>query len=200
MVLLALPVLGAVFGALAVFVSIKALFWPAQPRRVPLFGWRLQGLIPGHQEAVAKALGRMVEERVLSRPDLFARLVDPALRAEIVGSLTVALESRVRAIIPGVVPAVAAVAAAGLVRRVAERELGHLVNRYLEQLAERVEGGLGLGKLVEERVRGLTPEEMEDLVTAVVGPQLRRMQVLGALFGLVVGLGQAAVLWPFMRR
>ncbi|MHB0886426.1 MAG: DUF445 domain-containing protein [Bacillota bacterium] len=195
-----MPVLGAVFGALAVFVSLKALFWPAEPRRVPLLGWRLQGLIPGHQEAVAKALGRMVEERVLSRPDLFARLVDPALREEIVSSLAVALESRVRAIIPGIVPAVATVAAAGLVRRVAERELGHLVSRYLDQLAERVEGGLGLGKLVEERVRGLTPAEMEDLVTGVVGPQLRRMQVLGAFLGLVVGLGQAAVLWPFIGR
>ncbi|MHB8758253.1 MAG: DUF445 domain-containing protein [Bacillota bacterium] len=195
-----MPFLGAVFGALAVFVSLKALFWPAEPRRVPLLGWRLQGLIPGHQEAVAKALGRMVEERVLSRPDLFARLVDPALREEIVSSLAVALESRVRAIIPGIVPAVATVAAAGLVRRVAERELGHLVSRYLDQLAERVEGGLGLGKLVEERVRGLTPAEMEDLVTGVVGPQLRRMQVLGAFLGLVVGLGQAAVLWPFIGR
>lgn len=200
MALLALPVLGAVFGALAVYVTIKALFWPARPRRIPILGWRLQGIIPGHQEAVAKALGRMVEERVLSRPDLFARLVDPGLRAEIVSSLAVALESRVRAIIPGVIPAVAAAAAAGLVRRVAERELGHLVNRYIDQLAERIEGGLGLGKLVEERVGSLTPEEMEDLVTGVVGPQLRRMQALGAAFGLVVGLGQAAVLWPFMGR
>ncbi len=200
MVLLALPVLGATFGALTVFITIKTLFWPARPWRVPLFGWRVQGLIPGHQEAVAQALGRLVEERVLSRPDLFAQLVDPALRGEIAASLAAALESRVRALIPGIVPAAAAVAVAGLVRRVAEREIGNLTARYLDQLAERVEGGLGLGKLVEERVKALTPEEIESLVAGIAGPQLRWLQVMGALFGLAVGLGQAAVLWPFVGR
>ncbi len=198
--LLALPILGAVLGGLATFVAVRSLFWPAGPVRLPIVGWTVQGLIPGHQKEAARALGRMVEERVLSRPDLFAKLVDPVLRGELADSLASALETRVRAAIPGVVPTFAAVGVAALVRRVVQRELGNLIGLYLDRLAERVEGGLGLGKLVEDRVMALSPADIERLVRGVAGPQLRWVQVLGALFGLVIGTGQALLIWPLIGR
>ncbi|HEY3316727.1 MAG TPA: DUF445 family protein [Bacillota bacterium] len=198
--LLALPILGALLGGFAAFIAVKSLFWPARPVRLPILGWRIQGLIPGHQEEAAKALGRLVEERVLSRPDLYAKLVDPVLRGELVGSLAAALETRVRALVPGIIPAFAATAVAALVRRVAQRELGSLLGLYLDRLASRVEGGLGLGKLVEDRVMALSPNDLEELVKGLAGPQLRWVQALGVLFGLVVGLGQAVLIWPLVSR
>jgi len=200
MILLSLPILGAVLGALVAFISVKILFWPARPRALPLVGWRVQGIVPGHREAIARALGTLVEERILSRPDLYARLVDPVLRGVAVGALAEAVGSRVRALIPAIVPAVAAAAVAGLVRRVAERELGFLISGYLDRLAEMVEGGLGLGRLVEERVMALTPEEIEELAMAIAGPQFRWLQAFGAIFGLIVGAAQAVILWSLLGR
>lgn len=74
--LIAVPVIGAIIGYATNWIAVKMLFRPHKEVRV--FGWKLPftpGVIPKGQGRLARAVGRVVEEQLLTREVLEEELL-----------------------------------------------------------------------------------------------------------------------------
>ena len=74
--LIAVPIIGAIIGYATNWIAVKMLFRPHKEVRV--FGWKLPftpGVIPKGQGRLARAVGRVVEEQLLTREVLEEELL-----------------------------------------------------------------------------------------------------------------------------
>lgn len=74
--LIAVPVIGAIIGYATNWIAVKMLFRPH--KEVKVFGWKLPftpGVIPKGQGRLARAVGRVVEEQLLTREVLEEELL-----------------------------------------------------------------------------------------------------------------------------
>ncbi len=80
------PLLGAIIGYVTNRIAIKMLFRPSNPKRI--FGVRVPltpGVIPRNRFDLARTIGRMVSEQLLSPQALREQLENPEFRNRIVG-------------------------------------------------------------------------------------------------------------------
>ncbi|MGA0869065.1 MAG: DUF445 family protein, partial [Planctomycetota bacterium] len=65
----------------------------------------------------------------------------------------------------------------------------------LERLEQAVEAGIDVQKMVREKVEAFPVERLEKLVLKVASRELRAIEILGGLLGVLIGIGQVAVIW-----
>lgn len=79
------------------------------------------------------------------------------------------------------------------------QELALLLDRYLEQDIENIMAQvipiLELDKVIVDRVKATTPEELETAVQSIVKSELQAIVNLGGILGFLVGLGQSIFYW-----
>lgn len=174
---------GALSGGITNAVAVWMLFHPHDPARIGPF--TLQGAIPKNKARLAKSVGKVVGERLLTPDDLSRRLSDPALRAafdravggavqELLarehGPLADALGAEARRAIESALPALAT--------RVADQAGDHFaspaflaqVERLLAQLSEQL-GQTRIGASLNAEERQALKRRVEQWATGVAEGQ-----------------------------
>ena len=195
--LLSLPLVGALIGWITNVIAIRMLFRPRRAFVMPLLGLKLQGLLPMRQNELAASLGEVVEKELLSPEDLWRQLNTPEMQQELMQLLGRVLSERLREKLPFLPPALRDWAGRSLEEAI-EREAPSLWLQLEKQMAGAMVSKLGLAGIVEERVRSLDLNALESLAYRIASHELRYIEVLGAVLGLVIGLLQALALylWP----
>lgn len=153
---------GAISGGVTNAVAVWMLFNPHEEKRFGFF--RLTGAIPKNKPRLAKSIGRVVGEKLLTPEDLASRLNSPAVR----GAFDDAVGGTVRRLLSEEHPALAERFSAetrervdAAIQDVSVRLAGRLAGwMATPAFAELV--GKGLGRLREE----LGPRPVGDLLTA----------------------------------
>ncbi|HHY91848.1 MAG TPA: DUF445 family protein [Firmicutes bacterium] len=191
MVYAVLGLTGALIGWLTNVVAVWLLF---RPRRAVHVGpWQLQGLLPQRQKEIARSIGEAVEKELLTSTDLTSRLNDREWKAALVVTLTdkagTELEHRLPAYLPG------------SLRKWLREQLERVVQREGAGAIEAVLAGvttnlreLHVGDIVEQRLAAFPLEHLEALSWQVAGRELRYIEYIGGVLGLLIGLAQAALL------
>lgn len=186
----ALPALGSFIGWITNRLAIRLLFRPHRPVR--LLGVEVQGLLPRRRAELAKSVGRVLEERILTPEGLAARMQDPAVVSGVVETLKdVARQAfNERA---GYLPSIIANPLSDYVAATVEREAeGFLTDRAGDWLAG-LARELGVATTVQAELDALSLDDLEALVLELASRELRHIEILGAALGLIIGLFQAAV-------
>ena len=181
------PLLGGVIGYLTNRLAVKMLFRPIRP--VNLLGLRIQGLIGRRQQALAESLGRVVSDHLVEHQDIIESLgkvdVEELLSSAIADGLRPKVEEwrsfpllggfltdeRVESIRDGLVT--------GLLKH---------EDKILAALESAIESGLDIREMVTEKVRAFPVETLETLVLEVASRELRMIEWLGGLLGVIIGL------------
>ena len=137
---------GALAGGLTNAIAIWMLFHPYEPKGLRPF--KLQGAIPKNKARMAKSIGRMVGQRLLTPDDVVARLSDPAVREAFdravtgyvarvletdLGSLRASLPPPVVAELEGLAQSLGPAVATSLATFATTSEFEEVVRRYLER-------------------------------------------------------------------
>jgi uncharacterized membrane protein YheB (UPF0754 family) len=77
-------------------------------------------------------------------------------------------------------------------RRAADALTESIVAAAKEKLPAAI-AELDLGSIVKEKVNNYPVEKLEDLVLSVAKEHLRKIEFFGALFGFIIGIGQAVI-------
>lgn len=188
------PLIGALIGWITNWLALRLLFRPHRP--VGLLGLRLQGLLPRRRGELAATVARVVEQELLSREHLAARLLAAGARDEIAAALVGAVREAVRGRMPVFVPRVLADGFMGYVEQVTREEVNRFSDQRLPDLLDGLLAGMDVAATIRERLNALDLTELEALVHRLAAQELRHIELLGAVVGGLVGLVQAlAVVW-----
>ena len=94
---LAGPLIGAVIGYCTNYIAVKMLFLPRKEIRV--FGHRLPftpGAIPKGQPRLAKAIGGVIENKLLTREDIESRLLSETAESKVADAVMQRLSGNIR--------------------------------------------------------------------------------------------------------
>jgi len=189
-----IPCVTTLIGWLTNVVAVKMLFHPR--KAVSLFGWRFQGAIPKRREALARSLAEVFEKELLSSSDIASHIGHIDVEGEVEQVLDVRLQSFVEGLkekMPMIgmflTDQLAEKLAGGLKEEVL-KELPELKNRFSDQFGE----SLDIRALVEEKIQGFSLLKLEKLILRVATRELRAIEVLGGVLGLVIGLIQVALM------
>lgn len=188
-----LPLISALIGYLTNVVAIKMLFWPRMP--INLLFFSLQGLLPKRKMQLASSLGDLVEEQLLSLDDLFEKIDTPEVRKIVSQQIVMAVRDRLGDIIPTIIPVKITKVVADGVERLILQEIDNIFNRIMESGQEYLKNEIKISRIVENKVNAFNLDQLEKLIRSVSSPELRAIEILGGVLGLIIGIIQDGILW-----
>jgi uncharacterized membrane protein YheB (UPF0754 family) len=190
---IAVPLLGGVIGYLTNRIAVKMIFRPIRP--VNLLGLRVQGLIGRRQQELAERIGTVVGDHLVRHQDI----VEGFHKVDLEGLLGDVLERGLRPKIDELrnLPLIGGFLTP---ERIADLRgslaRGILTHRetILERLEEAVEQGIDIEHLVREKVAAFPVEKLESLVLQVASRELRAIELLGGVLGVLIGVLQVVTI------
>jgi uncharacterized membrane protein YheB (UPF0754 family) len=189
-----IPAIGGLIGWSTNWLAVKMIFRPIKPRR--FLGIRVQGLIGRRQQDLAKAIGRVVGNHLVEHKDVVKSLN----KLDFGGILGSVLDK-------GLAPKIQELRGLPLIggflteERVADirNSIVDGIMKHRETVMDEVERGLAKGldvpALVEKKVAGFAIEKLEAIILEVASRELRAIEVLGGVLGVLIGLLQVGFLW-----
>src|SRR5210317_1838791 len=137
--LYSLPFIGAVIGWLTNYIAIKMLFHPRN--EVRLFFIPVQGVFPKRQEALARKLGIIVSEELVSAQDVTAHLKEKATSEAVLNHIGMRLEEGISSRLPGAFPILAMLKSSDMADKIKNMLLDQM-RSINEELIDKLSGEL----------------------------------------------------------
>ncbi len=191
--LIAFPLIGAGIGWLTNRLAIQMLFRPRRSWR--FLGIRFQGLIPRRQAELAVRVGEIVETELFNQHLIREELRKIDLQPHIDQLATNIVWDRIA-------PRLRAIPVFGNLvndrflynlNKIALESLTRETAPLLEKVSTEVERKIAVRRIVEERIHGFDLEQLESIVRKLAHKEFQRIELLGAVIGLIVGLLQAVL-------
>ncbi|MFT3680385.1 MAG: DUF445 family protein [Ferruginibacter sp.] len=178
------------------WLTIKIIFHPRKP--LNLFGFNLQGIYPKNQQRIAESLAGIVSKEFLSSAKIEEKVTNPdifeKLKPEIESHVDNFLNHKLKEVFPM------------LSMFIGEKTISQFKGAFLSELETlfpvlmknyvgKLQEDLNLEKLVIEKVTSLSPETLEQMLLQAAKKELRFFKIAAALFGLLMGLIQAGVIF-----
>ncbi len=178
-------------GWLTVWFILKILFWPKE--NINALGLKFQGLLPRYQPLIAEQLADMASKELFSFSSLKEKAADPAnfdkLRPEIEYHIDHFLREKLKESFPMLSmfigdKTISQLKAAFLL------ELESLFPVIMKSYLTNLENDFNPKKMIAEKITGFSIEKSGILVNKTAKGLLIRLQLLGLLVGLFLGLIQ----------
>lgn len=193
--LLAIPVISALTGYVTNVVAIKMLFWPRKPINMVLF--TLQGLLPKGQADMARSLGELVENQLLSVDDIFDKLNTPQVQDKLVAGVATLVRDRLDSMLPRIIPAKLLQLIGDSIEKLLRQEAASLIVQFMETERDYVTREVQVKKIVEDKVNEFNLDELEAMIKGISSSELRFIEILGGVLGFIIGLIQVVILILF---
>lgn len=169
------------------------LFRPRQPWRI----WGLvtiQGLIPKRHHDLAKAIGRVVENELLSVDTLLDKLDISSYKSQVLATVVKHVGSQVKERMPWYIPHTLQDSIVDLLSELISKEGESVLDGVVADLEEHVRKIISIHELVENKILALDLAALEELIIGISHKELQYIEVLGAVLGFIIGLGQVGLL------
>ena len=191
---IAVPLLGGVIGYVTNRIAVKMIFRPIRP--VNVLGLKVQGLIGRRQGDLARSIGDVVGDHLVQHEDIVQGFRNVDLESMLGEVIEKGLAPKVEQLrnLPLIGGFLTAERIDDLRGAIIQGILDHK-DLILERLEQAVEAGIDVQKMVREKVEAFPVERLEKLVLKVASRELRAIEVLGGLLGVLIGIGQVGVIW-----
>ncbi len=191
---LLLVVIGGLIGWFTNRLAIRLLFKPYEPIKMPLVGFELQGLIPRRKAELAHSVGIQIETELLSVEEIVRAFGSQAQKKELKLFLQRYLQKMVMEKIPSFLKEVMKKPVDHVIADMMEKESDKLLNDILEYLIEEGAANVKLAAMVEDKINAYPMEKLEHMVLAVAARELRQIEWIGGLLGMIIGFLQGGLL------
>ena len=189
-----IPAIGGLIGWSTNWIAVKMIFRPIRPRRFLFF--KVQGLVGRRQQDLAKAIGRVGGNHLVEHQDVVKSLE----KFDFGGVLTNVLDKGLGPKIQELrgLPLIGGFLTEERVRDLRDSIVGGILvhkDAVLDEIERGLEKGLNVPELVETKVAAFAVEKLEALILEVASHELRAIEVLGGVLGVLIGLAQVGFLW-----
>ncbi|MGI5921848.1 MAG: DUF445 domain-containing protein [Syntrophomonadaceae bacterium] len=193
--LIIIPVISAFIGYITNVLAIKMLFWPKKPINFGLF--QLYGVLPKRQADIARNIGELVENHLLSWDDLFAEVNTPRLQDKLITSVTVIIKNKLSSILPRVLPGKIVELIGDSIEKIMRQEAPGVINQFVNVQRDSITREIQIRNIVETRVREFNLDELEAMIRGVSSTELRFIEIMGGALGFIIGIIQVIMLAVF---
>lgn len=189
-----IPAIGGLIGWSTNWLAVKMIFRPIRQRR--FLGIRIQGLVGRRQKDLAKAIGRVVGSHLVEHKDVVKSLNKLDFTGILGNVLDRALSTKLQELrtLP-LIGGFLTEARVGDIRASIVNAIMEHKEAVLDEVERGLEKGLDVPDLVERKVAGFAVEKFETLILEVARRELRAIEVLGGVLGVLIGLLQVGYLW-----
>ncbi|MGQ9824664.1 MAG: DUF445 domain-containing protein, partial [Desulfotomaculales bacterium] len=159
-----LPLLGGFIGWSTNMLAVRLLFRPYRPVRIPLVGYRLQGMLPRYRTELARKVGELIQNELIPLDFLLAYLGSEEMAGELTRLAEKAVHARVVDRLPDFLPASLKKMVADLLAGLVRRELPGLISEFVARSGEKIRRELILARLIEERMNALDLPRLEEII------------------------------------
>jgi len=194
---IALPVMGALIGWFTNLLAIRMIFHPRKPVRLPFAPVVLQGVLPRRRHELARTVALAIEENLVSAGELMETIDFSRLRKEVIEVVGKHVDGRLQELVPGILPDKLRTYLSTRVSEVVARETKIVLDDLEKHVRDNLKEEIHLAELVRHKLESFDLKELESLVMRIAGTELRHIEILGGVLGLVIGLVQAALVRLF---
>ena len=190
---LLLTVVGALIGWITNIFAIKLLFRPIKPIKIPLTRFTIVGLIPKRKKEIAKNIGEVVANELIS----IRELMDEAVTEEDLTQIRFFVKRKIKAVIDeklNIIPFPFKGMIQGPLDELIETEVNNGLTDIIVNIKDMIELRVNIAKIVEDNIMALDLRELERIILQVAKKELKHIEILGFILGGVIGLVQGIVL------
>jgi len=195
MLIYTLPLIGALIGWLTNYIAIKMLFHPREV--VKVFFIPIQGVFPKRQKDLARKLGQIVSEELVSVEDLTAHLKEKATSAAILNHIAMRLEEGIASRLPRAFPMLAMLMSSDVAEKIKSflrEQIGSLNEELIDKLSSELEEELDVHRIVEEKVAAFSSDKLEEILFSIMRQEFKFVEMVGAVLGFLIGVAQVLLL------
>jgi len=192
---LTIPAIGGLIGWSTNWLAVKMIFRPIKKRRI-LGLFPVQGLIGRRQPELAKAIGRVVGNHLVEHKDVVKGLNKLDFGGILGNVLDAGLGPKIQELrgLPLIGGFLTEERVKGLKQSIVDSVMAHK-DKMLDEVEKGLQKGLDVPDLVERKVAGFAIEKLEALILDVASKELRAIEVLGGVLGVLIGFAQVGFLW-----
>ncbi len=189
-----IPAIGGVIGYVTNWLAVKMIFRPIRP--VSVLGIKVQGLVGRRQKDLAASIGRVVGQHLLSHDDVvqaFGKIDFEKVLGDVLESGLAPKIAQLRGL-----PLIGGFLTPERVDDIKKSLIKGVLDRretILLHLEDAVENGLDVAAIVERKMTDFSVEKVESIILEVANRELRAIEVLGGVLGVLIGVGQVLLLW-----
>lgn len=192
--LLIMVIVGALIGWLTNVIAIKLLFRPIEPVKIPLLPFKFQGLMPKRRAEIAKSIGETVETELLSVEDIMDELIESSDKSEIIQMMQSYVTKIVEEKMPSMVPSMFRGMIVKYVHDLVQDEGENIINELSEKVIHHASEKIKISQMIETKINAFPMEELERMVLQIAKKELKHIEVLGGIIGMVIGVLQWGII------
>lgn len=185
--------IGAVIGYLTNTIAVKMIFRPLNPIKIPLVNIKIQGLIPKRRVEIAKTIGEVVDNELVSIESIIDKFVENGNREEWSNKIKVKIKNSIENNLPDIIPQMFKSAIVEYADNIIDTEVDNLMTEAIDNLVDKATLHVKISEMVEEKINSFEIEKIEKLTMDIAKKELQHIEVLGGVIGLVIGIIQGLI-------
>ena len=186
--------LAAFTGWITTWIAIKMLFHPRRP--IKFLGLTIQGIFPKNQRLIAEKLGQVVSKELLSFDEIEAKVTNPDNLQKLRPDIEEHIDNFLRNKLKDVFPMLSMLMGEKTIIQLKEAFLTELESLFpvlMKSYMNKLQHDLDLEKIVTEKVANFSSEKLEDILNQITKKEFKFLELIGGVFGLLIGLAQVLV-------
>lgn len=190
-VLFLLPFIAATIGWFTNYIAVKMLFHPRKPIKIGFI--TLHGIFPKRQIEIAKSVGSMVANDLLSSKDIEGILAtDTNIRA-VIDKIEDTLDNYFEVKFPLKFPLFSKFISPNMRSKVKNEmldEVEHLAPVLIANQVNDLDKIFNVEQIITQKVTHLSTEKLEAIMISIIEKELTFIEWVGAALGFIIGLIQ----------
>tara|TARA_Y100001933_G_scaffold178416_1_gene176918 strand:- start:2043 stop:2639 length:597 start_codon:yes stop_codon:yes gene_type:complete len=188
------PLIGALTGWVTNWVAVKMLFHPKEPKNFLLF--KVQGVFPKRQKAMAEKLGHIVASELFSIDDVVEKMKSLD-NSEVFGFVEQKIDDFINAKLPSSMPMLAMFLNDDLKNKIKTtllQEISQVIPGVIDSYAKKLKNEIDVKAIVYEKVVNFSSDKLEDILYSIMKKEFKFIELLGGILGFIIGLIQLVML------
>ncbi|QIB26753.1 DUF445 domain-containing protein [Caloranaerobacter azorensis] len=194
---LILAVIGAMIGWITNIIAIKLIFRPLKPITIPVINVKIQGLIPKRRQEMAKSIGQVVEEELVSVNEI----IDKVIEQENLSNIMFIIKRKINGIIdeklPSIIPSTFKNMIFNYVNEMVDSEGERILKDLIEKMVHKATNEVRLSEMIEEKINSFELEKIESIIISIAKRELKHIEILGGILGFLIGIIQGMLIILF---
>lgn len=193
MKLLFLAVIGALIGWLTNVIAIKLLFRPMNPIGITGTPFVIQGLIPKRKAEIAKSIGEVISEELISMEAIVDQVIVDMDKKQIVDMIKEKILFVANEKMPAIIPSMFK----GLILQNVDTMITENGEAIVVELGEKLSHmaitSIDISKMVEDKINAYDFIKIEEMTLKIASTELKSIEILGGVLGFLIGLLQGLI-------
>ncbi len=186
-----IPFISAFIHWLTIWMALKLLFHPRQPRKI--LGFTLHGVFPKRQRQIAGSLAKIDGQELLSFGDIETAITKPENVQKILPLAEAHIDHFLRNKLKESMPMISMFIGdktIGQLKTVFMEELEVLFPVILKNYTSHLREDLDLESIVTDKIANFSSGKLELMLNRILTKEFRFVEVIGAALGFFIGLLQ----------